>query len=185
MTNREHNNAIEIIMNLRESHRERIKNNDEELLSEIENCDPQIRWAYTCALEDVMEGMAESEAKEKYGRAWSLMRGCHEYMNASTSICNSYPFYMECFRNNDMILLTDIESSAPELRWAYHNALEDALMEKKQAMTESVFHEEYDRALSLYHMICKETGNKSRHDMDYRYAEIVSEDFDDIFNIKL
>ena len=78
-------------------------------------------------------------------------------------VMDLYPFIKEDIENNDEQLILEIEECKfLELRLAYLSAIEDALLEKQGVLTESVFHEEYNRALTLYRTICKENNRKAK-----------------------
>ena len=70
---------------------------------------------------------------------------------------SSYPYLKECVIENKDSTLTYIEQCEhKEVRYAYLDALEDGLLERKEYIREKVFFEEYDRALKLYREICRE-----------------------------
>ena len=70
-----------------------------------------------------------------------------------------YPYVKECFKENEITMIEDIEQiEHKEIRFAHLDAIKDGLLERKEYIREKVFFQEYDRALKLYHDICKESG---------------------------
>ena len=78
-------------------------------------------------------------------------------------IYNHYLMLKERVTNNDKETIAWMESlDKPELREICVDSLEAGLMARKKVMTESVFNEEYDRALTLYRTICKENNYEAK-----------------------
>ena len=79
--------------------------------------------------------------------------------NTLTAIYNIYDHSKKSIKENKISMIEGIEQcDNKEIRFAYLDAIEDGLLERKEYIREKVFFQEYDRALKLYHDICEENG---------------------------